>query len=45
MFDFTTYRTDICHTQPPSIVIMQPVATDRDSGANSDITYSLDDVS
>ena len=45
LFDFNTYRTDICHTQSSNVVIIQPAATDRDSGSNSDITYSLNDVS
>jgi hypothetical protein len=43
-FDFSLYRTDICHTHPVGEVFIQPVATDKDSGINSQVTYSLDDV-
>ena len=43
-FDFSLYRTDICHTHTVNEVFMQPVATDRDSGNNSQLTYSLEDV-
>ena len=44
-FDFEMYRTDICHSQLVDEVFVQPVAIDRDSGANSQLTYSLQDVS
>ena len=44
-FDFSTYRTDICHTHLPNMTVIQPVATDRDSSSNSELTYTLDDVS
>ena len=42
LFDFSTYRTDICHSLSPNVVFMQPVAFDRDSGSNAHLTYSLD---
>ena len=42
LFDFSTYRTDLCHSHPPNEVFIQPVAFDRDSGSNAELTYSLD---
>lgn len=42
LFDFSSYRTDLCHTHPPDDVFMHPVAIDRDSGSNAQLTYSLD---
>ena len=43
-FDFSSYRTEICLSQAVGEVFLQPVATDRDSGNNSLLTYSLHDV-
>lgn len=42
LFDFSTYRTDLCHTHSPNEVFMQPVAIDMDSGSNAQLTYSLE---
>lgn len=42
LFDFSTYRTDLCHIHSPNEVFMQPVAIDMDSGSNAQLTYSLE---
>ena len=42
-FDQPTYITDVCyHSAMSGVVLIQPVATDRDSGSNAELLYSLD---
>ena len=42
IFDQATYRTDVCYVAAsPSTDLLQPVATDGDSGSNAELTYSL----
>ncbi len=40
-FDFTPYRVDICEDYTAMTTVVQPVATDADSGTNAEIAYSL----
>ena len=41
-FDIAAYTVDTCETAQRDDAMVQPVATDRDSGSNSDIIYSLE---
>ena len=41
LFDFSTYRTDLCLSWPANDDFMHITATDRDSGSNSQLTYSI----
>lgn len=40
-FDFSSYRTDVCSSTAANETIMQIAATDRDSGSNAELTYSI----
>ena len=40
-FDLAEYAVDICHTAMAGEPLVQPVATDRDSGVNADLTYTI----
>lgn len=40
-FDLSIYTVDICHDAMSDQYLVQPVAIDRDSGSNAEITYSL----
>ena len=40
-FDLDTYTVDVCDDALLGLPLVQPVATDRDSGSNAAITYSL----
>lgn len=40
-FDFTPYQVDVCEDYTIMTTVVQPVATDADSGSNAELTYSL----
>lgn len=41
-FDLSLYAVTACDSQVAGQTMVQPIATDRDSGVNSNITYSID---
>ena len=41
LFDLSSYRTDVCSSTAANVTIMQVAATDRDSGSNAAVTYSI----
>ena len=40
-FDLSVYTVDVCHTALSGDPLVQPVATDQDSGTNAQLTYTL----
>ena len=40
-FDVAEYVVDVCDTEVAGQPVVQPIATDLDSGANADLTYTL----
>ena len=40
-FDYTVYRTSVCNDTLPLSVVLHIFATDTDSGANGEVTYSI----
>ena len=40
-FDLAEYAVDVCHTATAGDPLVQPVATDRDSGTNAELTYTI----
>ena len=41
-FDLMVYQVDIFEDYTGGTTLVQPVATDRDSGVNAEITFSLE---
>ena len=40
-FDLAEYAVDVCHTTTSGQPLVQPIATDQDSGSNAQLTYTL----
>lgn len=41
-FDLSIYSVDVCSDAPQDTQLVQPVAVDKDSGANAQLEYSLE---